>query len=288
MMDLSVCILNYNTADQACECIKSVLKHTKDLKYETIVVDNASTDGSVGLLREKFGDRIVLIQNKTNRYFTGGFNDAIFLAEGKYTALVNSDTYIVDNALKYMVDFLETHHMAGAVEAITINDHTNAAINTSTRELTPFRDLLDHSKLLRMIFRSEYARYRYTDWDRESDREVEVLGNAFMMARSDLFKEIGGLNEALKMYYTEYPFSHALRRRGYQLWHLAGARAFHAVGAATGKTDARLVSAIQRTDGDIYFALKEIMDEPAPSGGKFDRLGRRIKKYFFRLLRILP
>lgn len=287
-MDLSVCILSYNTADQTCECIESVLKHTKELKFEMIVVDNASADGSAGLFREKFGDRIVLVRNKTNRYFTGGFNDAIFRAEGKYTALVNSDTYIVDNALKCMVDFLETHPEAGAVEATTVDDRTKTAVDTSTKELTLFRDLLDHSKWLRAIFKNEYAGYRYADWDRESDRKVDVICNAFMMARSDLFKKIGGLNEALKLYYTEYPFAHALKQHGYQLWHLAGARAFHAVGSSTEKSDARLVSAIHRADGDIYFALKEIQDNPEPSGKTPEKIRRKIKRIFYRLLRIVP
>ncbi|MRR07056.1 MAG: glycosyltransferase, partial [Deltaproteobacteria bacterium] len=211
---LSVCVVSFNTADLTYQCVRSVLDHTVGLEYEIIVVDNASTDGSFELLSREFGDRITLVRNPTNRYFTGGFNDALFRAKGKYALVLNSDTRLSDNSLKIMSDFLDLHSDVGGIEGTIIDDESGKLTPTSSRELTPLRERVRSIRLLRRLLKPVYDEYRYAEWDRATDREVEVICDAFMMVRTDLVQKIGGYPEALKMYFTEEYLSDRIRGEG--------------------------------------------------------------------------
>ena len=103
-MDLSVIIVSYNVKELLKNCLESVSKFTQDLKYEIIVVDNASTDDSVSDL-----SNLKLILSKENGGFSKGNNLGIKQAKGKYILLLNPDTLLVENSLKIMFDWMETH-----------------------------------------------------------------------------------------------------------------------------------------------------------------------------------
>jgi GT2 family glycosyltransferase len=100
---VSVIILNYNGKEYIEECIDSILRQTcKDRKI--IVVDNGSTDGSLEIIKEKFADRIRLIENKDNLGFAEGNNIGISSSTGSYIALLNNDAVADDNWLSELVD----------------------------------------------------------------------------------------------------------------------------------------------------------------------------------------
>ncbi|WP_169779523.1 glycosyltransferase [Campylobacter curvus] len=259
MINVSICIVNYNTADLTIKCIDSIFQNTKDIKFEIIVVDNASIDGSIDLFKKKFSDKILLIQNRTNRYFTGGFNDAIYSAKGEYVLILNSDTYFVDNSIKLMVDFLDKYSNVGAVEGCIYNDDTKMPTKTSSMELTLALDSIRSNKIKKIIFKNKYDKYAMLDWDRCSDKKVEVLCDAFMLVRAELFKNIGGYNEALKLYFTEEYLSDMIRIFGYELWHLGSPKVYHAWSSSTKKVSQKFIDIIYKTDRDIYFELKNMM-----------------------------
>lgn len=253
---LSVCIVSFNTAALTSQCVRSVLDHTAGLEYEIIVIDNASTDGSFELLSREFGDRINLMRSPTNRYFTGGFNEALFRARGQYALILNSDTRLCDNSLKVMSDFFDTHPDVGGIEGTIIDDETGMVTPTSSRELTPFRERVRSIRVLRRLLKPVYDEYRYAGWDRTTSREVEVICDAFMMVRTDLVRKIGGYPEALKMYFTEEYLSDRIRGEGYRLFHLAEARVHHAWSSSTRKVRPKLINAVYSADRMIYMALR--------------------------------
>jgi GT2 family glycosyltransferase len=261
-MDVSICIVNYNTADLTIKCIKSVFKHTKDLNFEVIVVDNASTDGSVKKFKKELKDKIILIENPVNRYFTGGFNDALFKAKGKYSLILNSDTYLIDNSIKIMYNFLEKNEDVGAVEGLIIDEKSNEITKTSSGEYTKKVSFLKDTPIIN-IFVHKFCKfllkdYYYLEWDRKSDKEVEVICDAFMMIRTELFKSIGGFNEALKLYCTEEYLSDKIRNKNLKLVHLSKPKVYHKWSSSTSKVSKRFIREIMKTDKKIYFALKEI------------------------------
>jgi len=255
-MDVSICIINYNTCELTKRCIQSVLDFTSDLEFEIIVVDNGSQDQSVDVLTDQFSDRILLLKKSINRFFSGGFNDAVFMASGKYSLILNSDTYMVDNSIKLMFEFMESHLDVGAVEGCIIDEQTNEITPTSTMELTPRMNRIRGSRLRRFLNKTTFERYSMPEWDRKSDREVAVICDAFMMVNTALFRDIGGYNEALKLFFTEEYICDQIRSAGRKLVHLGSPKVYHAWSSSTKKLRTGVIRSIYKSDEMMYFALK--------------------------------
>lgn len=103
-MDVSIIIVNYNTLELTSNCINSIIKHTKGVDYEIIVVDNNSTDDSYFELSKN--KDIILIRNKNNLGFGVANNIGYSIAKGDYIFLLNSDTLLLNNAIKIFHDRL--------------------------------------------------------------------------------------------------------------------------------------------------------------------------------------
>ena len=108
-MDVSVIIVNYNTRQLLADCLHSIYVRTKGVEFEVIVSDNGSTDGSVEMLKAEF-PQVVLIENNANLGFGKANNVAAKLARGKYLFFLNSDTVLLNNAIKAFFDFAESQH----------------------------------------------------------------------------------------------------------------------------------------------------------------------------------
>lgn len=105
-MDVSIIIVNYNTKELLRNCLLSIYEHTKDIKFEVIVSDNDSSDGSVDMIKNDF-PQVVLIENDRNLGFGAANNRGQKIAKGKYILYLNSDTLLLNNAVKLFFDFWE-------------------------------------------------------------------------------------------------------------------------------------------------------------------------------------
>lgn len=103
-MDVSIIIVNYNTREITQNCIESIFQHTKGIDFEVILVDNASTDGSIELFEKD--TRLKFIESGKNLGFGKANNLGYTYSKGKYIFLLNSDTILLNNAVK---EFFETH-----------------------------------------------------------------------------------------------------------------------------------------------------------------------------------
>lgn len=110
-MDVSIIIINYNTLEMTRKCIDSVLKKTEGISYEIILIDNASTDGSK-VYFEKLNEKGILryVYSYENMGFGRANNVGIMLSKGNYIFLLNSDTYLKNNAIKMFFDYAEMHN----------------------------------------------------------------------------------------------------------------------------------------------------------------------------------
>lgn len=111
-MDLSIVIVNYNTLELTSNCIRSIYEHTMDLKFEVIVVDNASPDMDPDELKKRFPS-ILLVKNKSNDGFAKGNNIGIQHASGTYILLLNSDCELRNNATLLCYQYMEQHPTCG-------------------------------------------------------------------------------------------------------------------------------------------------------------------------------
>ena len=109
--DVSIVIVSWNTRDILRECVESIIRETRH-RYEIIVVDNASSDGSAAMIETEF-PQILLIQNNNNRGFAAATNQGLRVAAGRYLLILNPDTVILEHAIDKMIVWLDAHPDVG-------------------------------------------------------------------------------------------------------------------------------------------------------------------------------
>ena len=119
-MDVSIIIVNFNTKELLSNCINSIYKNTKDITFEIIVSDNGSTDGSIEMLKSTFPN-VILLENNQNLGFGTANNKALKKANGKYILYLNSDTIILNNAIKLFYDYWENNSNKDTIGALGCN-----------------------------------------------------------------------------------------------------------------------------------------------------------------------
>lgn len=200
MPRLSVIIVNYNTRDLLRACLQSLMQQTLPAnELEIIVVDNASPDGSAAMVAESF-PQVKLLAQTSNMWFCGGNNIGIQAATGDTVLLLNPDTEVADNALATMRTFMDEHpNYAGCTAQMRNPDGTIQ--RTCSRMPTLAYLFVKHTPLTFLAsWRNRLdARHWYSEWDRESDYDVEVIpGSCTLMRREDIL-----LDDDLLLYFPE-------------------------------------------------------------------------------------
>jgi len=197
-MDLSVIIVNWNTRNLLDACLASVYASTGDLGLEVFVVDNASTDGSAAMVRERY-PQVRLVENTDNRGFAAANNQALALARGRHVLLLNSDTEVAPDAIATLVAFMDAHPRAGAVGPLLLN--ADGSLQPSCHPvLTPWREFWRLLFLDRLL---PLATYPMRHWDRETPRPVEVIKGACLLLRAAALVQVGPLDERYFIYTEE-------------------------------------------------------------------------------------
>lgn len=111
-VNVSIIIVNFNTRDLLRNCLKSVYEKTQGISFEVIVSDNGSVDGSVEMLKEEF-PQVVLVENKANIGFGSGNNRGLAVAKGEFIFYLNSDTLLLNNAVRLFYDYWMEHKNEG-------------------------------------------------------------------------------------------------------------------------------------------------------------------------------
>ena len=119
-MDVSIIIVNYNTKQLLADCLNSIFAQTIDLDFEVIVSDNSSTDGSLEMLKADF-PQVILIENNANLGFGAANNRGLAVAKGKYVFYLNSDTILINNAVKLFFDYFEENGEKENIGALGCN-----------------------------------------------------------------------------------------------------------------------------------------------------------------------
>lgn len=233
-MDVTIVIVSYNTKDLLKRCLASIYKHIKSITVEVIVVDNASTDGTVSLVQKEFPKTIV-IANKHNNFFAKANNQAFLKAKGKYILILNADTYFVDNAVGKMISYMEKHPKAGACEGLELYENGDV-VPTGSQFSTPLIDFYELSLFGKWIKnKATIDAYRYAGKDRRKDFAIDVGCDAFLMVRKEILDSIAGYDETFFLYYTENDLCLRIKEKGYGVMHMGSAKVIHTVSASVAK-----------------------------------------------------
>jgi GT2 family glycosyltransferase len=234
--DLSIVIVTWNNEREIADCLQSIRDHAEALECEVFVVDNASRDATCRIVRERFPE-VRLIGNSDNRGFPAANNQGFERATGRYTLILNPDTLLQPGTLRECVQYLETHADTGAVGSRLIYPDGETQYDGARR----FPDLLTlfvesfylHMLLPRVPFLSgTHMRH----WDHQDSCEIECLSGSFMLVRSGIVRELGGMNTDVFMFYEDMDFCFRIRRSGWKIYYLASVATIHLHGASKSGT----------------------------------------------------
>ncbi|HUS69448.1 MAG TPA: glycosyltransferase family 2 protein [Anaerolineae bacterium] len=232
-MDLSVVIVSYNTRELLRGCLGSVLAVLDSrVKHEVIVVDNASTDGSVAMIRDSF-PQVCLLANSQNRGFAAGNNQAIQQSSGQYVMLLNPDTLVLKGALESLMALLEERRDAGVVgPKLLFPDgsfqHSAFTFPTLVMIFLDFFPL--HYRLLDSRINGRYPRSLY---ERAEPFPIDHPLGAALMVRRAVIEEVGLLDESFFMYCEEIDWCLRIKKAGWRILCVPRAEIVHHVGQST-------------------------------------------------------
>lgn len=235
-MDVSIIIVNYNTLLVTKQCIDSIIAKTKSCSYEIIVVDNNSTDGSIEALTND--SRIIFIEAGENLGFGMANNIGIEKATGKYLFFLNSDTYLLNDAVSCFFNFCESHNelKLGAVGTLLLNPdggivHSFARFPTllslfGSFYIYPFYKLLG----------KKYKRYDTTDSDQSDDFfKVDYVTGADLFVDKSVVLCNGGFDPDFFMYWEETEMQYRWTVKGYDSYILKSPQIVHLEGYTSKK-----------------------------------------------------
>lgn len=222
MIDLSVVIVSWNTCELLASCLQSLFETAAGLAPEIIVVDNASTDGSADMVRNRF-PQVRLIENADNIGFARANNQAIARSQGRYVLLLNSDTEVRPEAVETLVRFIDETPRAGGAGPYLLNaDGTQQP--SCYPLLTPWREFWRLLFLERVWRRATYDMAR---WDTTTPREVGVIKGACLLVRREALDQVGMLDPQYFMYSEELDLCYRLQQAEWHLYWVPGARVVH-------------------------------------------------------------
>lgn len=252
-LDLTISIVSFNTQETLFRCLESIYKYTKNIKFEVVVVDNASTDGSVPMIKSQF-QKVSLISNRTNNYYTLANNQALKIAQGKYFLILNSDTYITQNCFQKMIRYLNSHPKIGAIEPSQLEEKTHLPIPTGSRHNTPLTDFFELTWIGRKLANQPLLNhFRLKSRSRNKTWVADVICDAALMAKTSLLRQLQGYDLNLKLYYTENDLCRRIQNSGLANVHFSGAKLYHRLSASTQTQPWQLISSIYALDAFYYF-----------------------------------
>lgn len=231
-MDVSVIVVNWNTRDILHDCLASVYSTTKNITFEVIVVDNASSDGSVDMIKSKFPN-VMLIENVENHGFAAANNQGISIARGRFLLLLNSDTVILDNAIAKTVSFADTNPETAVIGCRVLNpDRTLQPTGFMFPSLLNM--LLSTTYVYKLFPKNRFfGRERMTWWNRDDVRDVDVVTGCYMLVRKKAIEEIGLLDECFFVYGEETDWCYRFRQAGWKILFTPGAEIVHLGGQSS-------------------------------------------------------
>ena len=231
-MKLTVVIVSYNVRYFLEQCIISVQRACKDLEYEIYVVDNDSSDDTVDYITRRFGDAITLIESQHNLGFARANNIAIRQTESQYVLLLNPDTFVGEESIRTVIDFMDAHPKAGGVGVMMHNPDGTVARESRRGLPTPW------VSLLKMLGKSKRYYMSHLPWDEPA--QIEVMSGAFCMLRREALDKVGLLDEDFFMYGEDIDLSYRIMKGGFENWYVP-AKIVHYKGESTHKTSFRYV-----------------------------------------------
>jgi GT2 family glycosyltransferase len=226
--DVSIIVVNRNTRDLLAACLGSLRDTARPLDIETIVVDNASTDGSVAAVEEHFPE-VRLIRNATNTGFAYPNNQGLAVSHGRYVMLLNSDTIVRPGALARLVRFMDDRPDAGACGPRLVYPDGRLQRSCASFE-TPWRWFCDMLDLGKLFPRSPAFGNLRTLFDHAVTAPVDWVMGAALLVRREVVHSVGVLDEQFRIHCNESDWCYRMHLAGWKVYYVHDAEVVHYCG----------------------------------------------------------
>ncbi|WP_417462990.1 glycosyltransferase family 2 protein [Kordiimonas sp.] len=251
---MSIIIVNWNTRALLSDCIRSIQRETS-ISYEVIVIDNFSSDGSVEWLRDKFPD-VYVIENNENKGFASANNQGIEIARGNHVLLLNPDTVILENAIDRMVSWLSDKPDVGCVGCQVWETEADIQI-TCFADPRPINLAIVTFGLMRLAdWFPVLGRPWYRNWDRCSERDVDVVSGMFMLVPRPVLECVGPLDSSFFVYAEEADWCRRIRKAGWRCVFTPEARILHLDGGSKSTAQIKSRMYVQMQKSHLIYARK--------------------------------
>lgn len=213
--ELSIVLVSWNTRELLLEALASVLP-MRGVSGEVIVVDNASADGSAEAVEARFPE-VRVVRSERNLGFAGGVNRGFSEAQAPYVLLLNSDTFVIGDALQALTAYAEAHPEAGVVGPRVLNE--DRTLQASRFRFPSLLNLLLSTTYLYKLFPGSrfFNRERLAAQDPDRAAPVDVVSGCAFLVRRELLDRIGGFDESFFMYAEETDFCYRAWQEGFEV-----------------------------------------------------------------------
>ena len=231
-MKVSVVIVNYNTSEQLKDCLNNLL--SQGIELEIIVVDNASSDDSVEMVRTNFPN-VKLVEAKENKGLAHGSNLGLEVATGDYVLYLGSDAYPEKGVIDGMVEFMDKNINIGISTCKLVLRNGSLDMDAHRGFPTPWASLTHFTKLNSLFPKSKFFNQYFLGYeDFTRPHEIDLCISHFMMVRKKVFDRVGRWDEDFFVFGEDVDFCYRVKKAGWKIMYLPQFTAIHYKGVSVG------------------------------------------------------
>ncbi len=225
---VSIIILSWNVRDLLRRCLSSLPLSSPDV--EILVVDAASSDGSVGMVRAEFlraeFPAVKLIASGENLGYTRGNNLGLRATAGRYLLILNADTEVVGDAIPQMLAYMDAHPRVGVLGPQLL--YSDGTIQSTRRRFPSLATGFFESTWFQPLAPRRLLDYYYVrDLPDDATGEVDWVVGAALLVRREAYEQVGGFDEGFFMYSEEMDWCRRMKAAGWQVIYFPAARIVH-------------------------------------------------------------
>ncbi len=233
-MKLTVIILSFNVKTLLKKAIEAVYKTYKDKGLQLIIVDNASTDGSVQMVKKYF-PKAKLIQSKTNTGFSKGNNLARESSDGDIVLFLNPDTEVQNEAISKCIKILSEREEIGVITCKVMLPNGQIDYSCHRGLPTPWNTFCYWTRMSKLFPKSEFfAGYEATHLDANRSHYIECASGTFLMVKREVLEKINWWDEDYWWNGEDIEFCFRVKKAGYKIWYEPSVTMMHYKGSSSG------------------------------------------------------
>lgn len=226
LLDLTVIIPSYNTRRLLGDCLSSIYRHTRDLSFEVICLDDNSGDGSADMVAEAFPG-VILVRNQANYGYVRNTNLGMRMSRARYACHLNSDTLLISNAFRALVGYMDENPGVAACGPKLLNP--DRSVQHCIRHFSgPATMVLQALNWHKLFPRSPLTdRYYATRFDYSKAQPVDSIGTTAYVIRRSTWENAGMLDERFRLFVSDLAYNFMLKEKGYPVHYTPCAEIVH-------------------------------------------------------------